>query len=79
MGTAAATQTQTQYLKLTSTGTFAAADAQTDIGAYFTLLCSTSGTCCYTSLCNGAKTIQKKSAMTIATLMLSILSAKLVF
>jgi hypothetical protein len=52
MDSVAATQTQNAYLKLASQGTFDATEAQADLSAYHNLLCSTSGVCCYTNLCN---------------------------
>jgi hypothetical protein len=53
IGAAAATQTATVQLVLQGgSGTLTAAAINTDYGAYVTLLCATSGTCCTTNLCN---------------------------
>ena len=55
ISTTAQLQTQTQTLILAAgTGTLTGTGVWTDYGAYLTLLCSTSGTCCATSLCNSA-------------------------
>lgn len=68
----AQTQSQTQYLKLAATSgtTLTGSGVWTDYGAYITLLCSTSGTCCSTSLCNASNKI--KPAHTNAALVLFI-------
>ena len=55
IGTSAQLQSQTQTLILAAgTGTLTGTGIWTDYGAYLTLLCSTSGTCCASSLCNSA-------------------------
>ena len=59
------TQSQTQYLTLAASGVLAAADAQTDIGAYYNLLCITSGVCCLTNLCNNASVLNNSTVLLI--------------
>ena len=55
IGAAAATQTATVQIVLQGgSGALTAAAIQTDYGLYVTLLCSTSGSCCTTNLCNSA-------------------------
>jgi hypothetical protein len=54
---ASTARTQTQQLQLLlgpgSAATQTISSLTTDYSAYITLLCSTSGTCCNTDLCNG--------------------------
>ena len=77
MGTSAQAATQTATVQLVlgqiASGTLTGAIANTDYGAYIQLLCSTSGTCCTTNLCNGSGKIQMNLATTFISSTLIVL------
>ena len=75
MSSSTKTQAQTQQLLLgPGKGTTSITSLQTDYGAYITLLCSASGICCSTGLCNGSNTLFLYTKNDVFTIFLSFLA-----